>query len=46
MMVNPIEGEYNNPICNPTLGYCADFFNDTKLPNKFSEDSYSRVISE
>lgn len=37
---------YVPATCNPTLGYCANFFNLTKLPNKFSEDNYSRVISK
>ncbi|XP_063676525.1 frizzled-8-like [Bolinopsis microptera] len=37
-------GYYSQPICNPTLGYCAKFFNMTKLPNKFNEDSYARVV--
>ena len=39
-------GYYSQPICNPTLGYCAKFFNMTKLPNKFNEDSYARVVSK
>ena len=39
-------GYYSEPICNPTLGYCAKFFNKTKLPNKFNEDSYARVVSK
>ena len=39
-------GYYSEPICNPTLGYCAKFFNMTKLPNKFNEDNYTRVFSK
>lgn len=37
---------FHQPICNPTLGYCAEFFNTTKLPNKFSETDFSRVVGE
>jgi len=37
---------YMDPICNPTIGYCSEHFNQTKLPNKFNEDSYAKIISK
>ena len=38
-----VEGNLYEPICNPTFGFCTQFYNQTKTPNMFGHTNYTFV---